>query len=91
MSKVERNGVSGKRPSWNYIGVIGNRAIELDTLEMVESLRNVCEQIRDSQMLACDVAMAIKRSGSDTTSLLREIRGLRRDMKKLFQVKGDGE
>lgn len=43
--------------------------------QMSESIRDTLEEIRDSQMLQCEVADAIK-------SMAREIRGLRRDLKK---------
>jgi hypothetical protein len=42
---------------------------------MTESVRNAIEQVRDSQMLQCDVARAIK-------DIATQIRGLRRDLKQ---------
>lgn len=44
--------------------------------QLAESSRNVLEEIARSQMLQCDVARAIK-------AMLRELKGLRRDLRKL--------
>jgi hypothetical protein len=60
------------RPAWKYIrpddkGSGGT--IELSQLEMLESVRNVLEDIQRSQMLQCDVAYAIK----DMAKTLRRI------------------
>ena len=74
MSNVKRNG-KWERPGWAYNGKITEHGIGFQQLEMLESTRNVLEQIRDSQMLQCAVAQNI-------TAMLREIRGLRRDLKK---------
>lgn len=46
---------SEARPSWVYEG-----KQEFLQLEMLESVRNVLDSIRSSQMLQCDVAWAIK-------------------------------
>jgi hypothetical protein len=58
-----RDGVR-KRPSWNH-GRNSSESfpgVENAQLEMLESIRNVCESILGSQMLQCDVALAIKRT-----------------------------
>ena len=74
MSEILRKGVK-KRPSWDYTVIPERQTHEYSTMEMTESVRNTLEQIRDSQMLQCDVATAIKK-------MLTEIRGLRRDLKR---------
>lgn len=82
MSTVTRNGSIGHRPSWDYQGrILNQRGLAIDTLEMLESVRNVLEAIQKSQMLQCDVAGAIYRTSIELISLNREIRGLRRDLK----------
>lgn len=73
MSKVtKRDGIEW-RPSWNYSNRDRNCG-DIHILEMTESIRNACEQIRDSQALQCDVALAIK-------DIAKQLRGLRRDLK----------
>jgi hypothetical protein len=42
-------------------------------------MRNVLEDIRDSQMLRCDVRR-------DIASIAKELRGLRRDLRELRKV-----
>lgn len=76
MSNVQRNGID-HRPKWNYINTdSGNtQPGPRDILEMTESVRNTLEQIRDSQMLQCDVASAIK-------DMAKQISLLRRDLKR---------
>ena len=76
MSQVKRNGVLG-RPAWNYLrkGEEVGGANQQDVLEMIESVRNAIEQLGKSQMLQCDVALAIK-------GMAREMQGLRRDLKR---------
>lgn len=50
-----RNGIDKQiRPTWAYTGADNQ-------LEMLESIRNVLEDVKGSQMLQCDVAQAIKR------------------------------
>lgn len=56
-----------ERPSWKYNRE--GRTLELCQLEMLESCRNVLEDIQRSQMLQCDVAHAIK----DMAKTLRRI------------------
>lgn len=68
-----------ERPQWDY-GTKPHR--NWYVLEMTESVRNVCEQIRDSQMMQCDVASAIKGMLCELRDLNKNIRGLRRDLKK---------
>lgn len=56
-SKVTRQN-KDYRPSWNFSGDLGARGIAHDTLEMLESLRNVAEDIRTelqrlNQLLHC--------------------------------------
>ena len=46
--------------------------------QMLESIRNLLESC---QVLQCDVAGAIKNTDRNMTALVREIRGLRRDLK----------
>lgn len=75
MSTIQRNKEKGIRPAWNYVGTLESRETGTNQLEMMESARNVLEQIRDSQVLQCAVAQNI-------AAVLREIRGLRRDLKK---------
>jgi hypothetical protein len=62
-----------ERPSWNYRrkpkGESQWQSYEQAQLEMMESARNVLEDIRRSQMLQCDVAHAIK----DMAKTLRRI------------------
>ena len=71
MSQVLR-GNKYVRPSFRY-----NEANEFVdsqiTAQVCESMRNVLEQIRDSQVLSCSVA-------SDLAAIKRELRGLRRDL-----------
>ena len=55
--------ITWTRPAWFYIrpddeGIEGS--VDLSQLEMLESCRNVLEDIRNSQMMQCDVAHAIK-------------------------------
>lgn len=74
-SKVDTQKAGPHRPSWNYRG--GKAWVDQDnaTLQMLESIRNVCEDIQKSQTLQCDVAHAIK-------DLAKSVRVLRRDLKK---------
>lgn len=49
------------RPEWIYERKTPGNDLELAKLEMLESIRNMLEDIRQSQMMQCDVARAIKR------------------------------
>lgn len=55
------------RPSWNHSRPAGEAwpGMENAQLEMLESIRNVLEDVKGSQMLQCDVAGAIKRMESE--------------------------
>lgn len=58
-SQIERGGVS-IRPSFNHYDYKGNTPPEACTSQMLESCRNVLEQIARSQMLECRVANDIR-------------------------------
>lgn len=76
MSRTHRE--SGwERPSWLYPK---NQSELTSVLEMLESVRNVLEDIRSSQMMQCDVAHAIK-------SIAPEIRSLKRAITKRKRVR----
>jgi hypothetical protein len=75
MSTVIKEGKTGHRPSWNYQNNSGANQ-QSQQLEMLESARNVLEQIRNSQMLQCDVAGAIRESA-------RELRRCRITLEKI--------
>lgn len=66
------------RPTWDHQNPrdVGAGYI----LEMLESIRNVCEEIKNTQTLQCDVAYAIK-------AIPKELRGLRRDLKNKRRVR----
>lgn len=66
-----------KRPAYVY-GENG-----FGRLRLLESIRNVLENIADSQMLQCDVRGDIASVRGDVASLAREVRGLRRDLRDL--------
>jgi hypothetical protein len=78
MSTVTKQGKAGHRPSWNYNETQGNTAGQL--LEMLESARNILEEIRNSQVLQCSVASAIKESA-------RELRRCRIELEKIARRK----
>jgi hypothetical protein len=76
-----RGRIEKVRPEFNHAGPNerGNWTHDQSTAQLIESARNVLEQIRDSQTLQCDVALAIKR-------ILKEMRGLRRDLKAMRKL-----
>lgn len=83
MSKVMRKG-KFIRPSWNF-KIDAPACLETEHLvEMTESVRNTLEQIRDSQMLQCDVAQAIK-------DMERQIRLLRKDVRNQGLSREEGD
>lgn len=57
-----------KRPSWKHSRITDTSfpGAEYAQLEMLESIRNVMEEIKGSQMLQCDVAQAIKGMHEET-------------------------
>lgn len=72
MSSEIDTGRGSERPHWQYTRpAVGRKweSYEKHTLEMLESARNVLEDIQRSQMLQCDVAHAIK----DIAKTLRRI------------------
>ena len=75
------------RPSWDYVQrtKVGQwpGSTEQATLEMLESVRNVLEDIRGSQMLQCDVAHAIKNMARATEELGKTLRRIDRRLAKL--------
>jgi len=76
-SRIERGGKL-IRPSFNYRENESFPDSQISA-EMLESIRNLLESC---QMLQCDVASAIKQTRYNTEAMLREIRGLRRDLKR---------
>lgn len=75
----DRNGkIESVRPSFTHAGETAQGSFNNDAAmaQLCEDTRNVLEQIRDSQMLQCDVAHAIK-------DIAKNLRGLRRDLKGL--------
>ena len=56
-SQTDRNG-KYERPTWRYTPPT---EVSFASLEMLESCRNVLEQIADSQMLQCSVAGDIRK------------------------------
>lgn len=53
-----------KRPAWIYVRPNSDgtgATMDLSNLEMLESIRNVLEDVKNSQMLQCDVRGAIIR------------------------------
>jgi hypothetical protein len=75
-ANVKRNGQPG-RPTWNYTREKDRReegANFQDILEMTESVRNVLEDIQKSQMLECDIALAIKGMAGDIRAMLTEFK-----------------
>lgn len=75
MSQIKR-GEQWIRPNFTYHESPANSySHEATQSQLLESIRNCLEQIRDSQMLKCDVAHAIK-------TMRRDIAGLRRDLKR---------
>lgn len=73
MSKIQRGG-KWVRPGFNWTEHEPSTPTDSATGQVVESIRNCLEQIRDSQALSCS-----------TISLFRdikaELRGLRRELK----------
>ena len=55
-SQTDRNG-KYERPTWRHTPT----EVSFASLEMLESCRNVLEQIADSQMLQCSVAGDIRK------------------------------
>lgn len=84
---IERYTASGKlenvRPQFYHHGPesTGKWVTPGITAQLIEDARNVLEEIRDSQMLHCDIAYTIKQ-------MLVEIRGLRRDLKARRRKRG---
>ena len=76
-STIERGG-KWVRPSFNHFQSEGGTTHDAVAAQMLESIRNLLESC---QMLQCDVAGAIKNTDRNMTALVREIRGLRRDLK----------
>lgn len=77
-AKIERGG-KWVRPSFNhYRSEDGTTMHDAAAAQMLESIRNLLESC---QVLQCDVAQAIKNTDRNMTALVREIRGLRRDLK----------
>ena len=62
-SQTDRNG-KYERPTWRHTSTRGRipfMEVSFASLEMLESCRNVLEQIADSQMLQCSVAGDIRK------------------------------
>lgn len=60
MSKIKCGGQLD-RPSFNYPKLGENITLAEAQAQLVESIRNAVEQIRDSQMMQCTVAGDIRR------------------------------
>lgn len=73
------------RPSWNYHRPSENwPGMEAASLEMLESIRNLLENISRSQMLQCDVRHAILaiRDGQKRSQLQDDARWLERQARR---------
>ena len=93
-STVQQFG-KARRPEWNYTR--GRKKPgewpgmdSIANLEMLESVRNVLEDVRGSQMLQCDVAHAIKNMARATEELGKTLRRIDRRLAKLESLKLNG-
>jgi len=76
MSKVMVDGEQ-KRPEWRYENVY-----KRDELQMLESIRNAVEQVAERLMEQSNIVNAIRvTSDARVSAIIREIKGLRRDIK----------
>jgi hypothetical protein len=78
-SNIERGG-KNIRPNFNHREVEGGYGFDACTAQLMESARNVLEDIAKSQMLACDVAHAIK-------DMAKTLRRIDRRLAKLEEMK----
>lgn len=76
-ARIERGG-KWVRPEFNHYEFSKGTPSDAAAAQMLESIRNLLESWH---MLQCDVAQAIKNTDRNMTALVREIRGLRRDLK----------
>ncbi len=72
------------RPSFNHRSK--NRVYQSSLCELVESSRNVLEDIQKSQMLQCDVAHAIKFMSLDIADIAKTLRRIDRRLAKKISL-----